>query len=86
MDAKGSLTREKENKEGSFRKYKVRPVWTERDGTFKDGFNYTSNLCSDSNSKISSYMNINPLLTDEKSTFRNITARSNNLTNKKEYT
>ena len=74
----------------SFRaNYKVKPVLTERNGNkftelVSDRFGYTSNPWTDSNSKISSYMGVNPLLTDEKSTFRNITNRSNNMTGKKE--
>lgn len=46
-----------------------------------DGYS-TSRIDCETNSKASSYMNINPLLTDEKSTFRNITAQSNGLTNR----
>lgn len=62
---------------------KLKKVQTERNGLkvkelASERFNYTSNPYSDSNSKISSFMDVNPLLTDEKSTFRNITARSNN--------
>ena len=78
----------KETKDTFRTNYNVKPILTERNGNklelATDRFNNTSNPWTDSNSKISSYIGMNPLLTDEKSTFRNITNRSNNMTNKKE--
>lgn len=90
-DDKPSYSKEtgKTTKEAFPLQQKLRQVWTERDTKRKteptnDCLNYTGHLGSDSNSKISSYMNVNPLLTDEKSTFRGITARSNLFTNRKD--
>jgi hypothetical protein len=81
-DSKATFERTAANeiKEGSFRINKLKQIWTERDAKCTDKFNQTNYLGSDSNSKISSYINVNPLLSDEKSTFRNVTNRSHNLT------